>query len=308
MRTRGLGRRTARALAQRGRLRGTRRREHEGLDRATQGRREAGALEELHAAADREASAARWGAWGPELAASAHAGRIGDETSALEERQGWSVTLGWTFSLGGAGRIEAADAKAEQAALQLRRFRVAPGSRAEETERAYFRLLELVRETAGTENVQLVLGKVGMHPSSHPINAIFMWMSGPEEGLMQVQLKPGTGLRVAPYTETLREAIRERLPEIAASFEPSDLVSRVLSFGSPAPEDLGKRGPFHQLQDQVGASLPFADVVDAHDVGMPESRQDEPLAAEARAPSPPGGRPCACGIVGDGARAISDAS
>ncbi len=93
------------------------------LGRAGERRPETLALQSNRQAAREEASAVRWSVWGPEIAAAAVFGDLGRSWSTLDERENWIVSLGWTFSLGGPGRIEAADARAEQADLQLQRFR-----------------------------------------------------------------------------------------------------------------------------------------------------------------------------------------
>lgn len=93
------------------------------LDRAGERRQEITALRAGREAAREEASAVRWSVWGPEVAAGAAAGALGDGFNTLDERRTWFVSAGWTFSLGGPGRIEAAEARAEQADLALQRFR-----------------------------------------------------------------------------------------------------------------------------------------------------------------------------------------
>jgi outer membrane protein TolC len=69
-----------------------------------------------------EASATRWSVWGPELAAGAAFGVLGKSAGTLDDRDNYLVTLGWSFSFGGPGRIESADARSQQAALALQNF------------------------------------------------------------------------------------------------------------------------------------------------------------------------------------------
>jgi multidrug efflux pump subunit AcrB len=122
------------------------------------------------------------------------------------------------------------------------RFRTTLGVRIEETEKAALRLLGLIKKEAGEENVDTSLGYVGTHPSSHPVNAIYMWMTGSEEGLLQVQLRPGNKLDVADLRERIRNTIRREMPELDFTFEPSDLVSRVMSFGASTPVQITVMG------------------------------------------------------------------
>lgn len=92
------------------------------MGRAAERRQETFALQANREAARNEASAVRWSVWGPEVAAGAAFGVLGKSFGTLDERDSWIVSAGWTFSLGGPGRIEAADARADQAEIALRRF------------------------------------------------------------------------------------------------------------------------------------------------------------------------------------------
>jgi len=92
------------------------------LSRALERRQEILALQSNREAARDEASAIRWSVWGPEVSAGAAFGVLGKSFSTLDERGTWIVSAGWSFSLGGPGRIEAADARAQQAEITLQRF------------------------------------------------------------------------------------------------------------------------------------------------------------------------------------------
>src|SRR6185369_7889197 len=43
--------------------------------------------------------------------------------------------------------------------------------------------------------------------------------------------------------ERLRKIFADKLPDVKFSFEPSDIVSRVMSFGSPTPIEIAVAGP-----------------------------------------------------------------
>src|SRR4030095_7166035 len=74
-------------------------------------------------------------------------------------------------------------------AFQLR-FRAPAGTKFESTERLRRDRLDVIRDTAGPDNVDITLGYVGVQPSSYPINTIFLWTSGSHEGGLQGPLKP----------------------------------------------------------------------------------------------------------------------
>src|SRR5206468_245056 len=84
---------------------------------------------------------------------------------------------------------------------------------------------------------------IGVHPSSYPINLIYLWNGGSEEGVVQVQLKTGTSIRIEELKERLRKAFTSELAGVSFSFEPSDIVSRVMSLGAPTPIEVAVSGP-----------------------------------------------------------------
>jgi outer membrane protein TolC len=93
------------------------------LARAAERRPETRAYRATVQAAKDEASATRWLVWGPTVSAGYLFGGVGRSSiDSVDERESWVASVGWTFSLGGPGRIEAAEARAQQAAIQLQRF------------------------------------------------------------------------------------------------------------------------------------------------------------------------------------------
>jgi multidrug efflux pump subunit AcrB len=130
----------------------------------------------------------------------------------------------------------------DQGQLQVR-LRAPAGTRVEGTEAISFEALDIIKGEVGATNVQITLGFVGVHAPSYPINLIYLWNGGSEEGVVQVQLKPGARVRIADLRERLRRLFAERLPGVSFSFEPSDIVSRVMSLGSPTPIEVAVSGP-----------------------------------------------------------------
>ncbi|MDP3069103.1 MAG: efflux RND transporter permease subunit [Opitutaceae bacterium] len=123
------------------------------------------------------------------------------------------------------------------------RFRAPSGTRVDLTEAMAKRVLALInREVGGAEKVEVSIGMVGVHNSSFPVNLVHLWNGGPEEGWLAVELKPGTGIRIEPLKEKLRAVFARELPEMRFSFEPQDIVSRVMSFGSPTPVEIAVSG------------------------------------------------------------------
>ena len=82
---------------------------------------------------------------------------------------------------------------------------------------------------------------VGVVPSSYPVNLIHLFTSGPQEAVIQVALKPDTP-RGEALREKLRAALRRDLPGTQISFEAGDIVTQVMSFGSPTPVEVAVQG------------------------------------------------------------------
>ncbi|MDB5391034.1 MAG: mdtC 1, partial [Planctomycetaceae bacterium] len=122
------------------------------------------------------------------------------------------------------------------------RFRAPDGTHFDTTERYALGVLETVSEHVGPQNVDITLGYVGTIPSSFPINAVYQWSRGPEEGILRISLKHGSGVNTELAKDELRRILAAKFPELRFSFEPADIVSEVMSFGSPTPIEIAARG------------------------------------------------------------------
>jgi len=135
------------------------------------------------------------------------------------------------------------------ASLLRIRLRAPAGTRIEETERIVLRALDVIESTAGKQNVSITSDFEGLIPSSYPVDLIHLFTSGPQDAIIQVALKAD-----APRGEELREKLRQRLhgelPDCRVSFEAGDIVSQVMSFGSPTPVEVDVQGV--NLQDVYG--------------------------------------------------------
>jgi multidrug efflux pump subunit AcrB len=127
---------------------------------------------------------------------------------------------------------------------QLRlRLRAPTGTRIEKTEQLLVQTLDLLKKEVGANRLESSLAFVGVQASSYPVNTIHLWTSGPEEAVLQVQLRDNAHVAIEPLKERLRGLLAERLPDVRVSFEPADLVGQVMSFGSPTPIEVAVAGP-----------------------------------------------------------------
>jgi multidrug efflux pump subunit AcrB len=132
--------------------------------------------------------------------------------------------------------------RVEAGQLQVR-MRAPPGTQIDGTERIALRALGLIQEEVGQTNVQITLGFLGVHSANYPINLIYLWNGGPEEGVLQVQLKKNAPVQIEALQERLRSRFADQLSGVQFSFEPSDIVGRVMSLGAPTPIEVAVSGP-----------------------------------------------------------------
>jgi multidrug efflux pump subunit AcrB len=138
--------------------------------------------------------------------------------------------------------------------LQLR-LRAPTGTRIERTEIIALKAIEQIKEALGTDNVQITTGFIGVQPPSYPINTIYLFTSGQHEAVLGMALKPSAPPITDDIKETLRHKLAQALPNVTLSFEAGDIISQVMSFGSPTPLEVAIQGP------NLAASRGFAEKV-----------------------------------------------
>ena len=125
----------------------------------------------------------------------------------------------------------------------LLRIQDPSGTRIDETEKTTLKTLDEIKKEVGADNIEISLAFVGVAPPNYPINLIYLWTGGPHEAILQVQLKHEAHIAIKPLQERLRQRLASVMPDVKFSFEPSDIVSRVMSFGSPTPIEVAVTGP-----------------------------------------------------------------
>jgi multidrug efflux pump subunit AcrB len=162
------------------------------------------------------------------------------------------------------------------------RLRGPAGTRIEETEKLANKALAVIANEAGADNIEITLGFVGVQNAAYPINTIHLWTSGPEEAVMQVQLNRKSSIRVGELQERLRTALPQQLPGVRFSFEPGDIISKVMSFGAETPievaisgPDLAKSRQFAQhLQEQLSEVSSLRDLGFEQELDYPAVKVD----------------------------------
>jgi multidrug efflux pump subunit AcrB len=139
-------------------------------------------------------------------------------------------------------------------AFQLR-FRAPAGTKFEATEELGRDVLDVIRDTVGPNGVDITLGYVGVQPSSYPINTIFLWTGGSHEGVLQVALRPDLAMSLQDVQEKLRDTFVDRFPDAQFSFEPGDIVSRIMNFSAPTPVEVAVMGPDFAATREFAAKM-----------------------------------------------------
>ncbi|HEY7330980.1 MAG TPA: efflux RND transporter permease subunit [Gemmataceae bacterium] len=137
------------------------------------------------------------------------------------------------------------------------RFRPPPGSNFELTRQMAVKCLEEIEHEAGAENIEITMGFVGQVAPNFGIDNMALFMRGPDDGQLRVAFREGTKIKLDEFRERLRNVLPERvLPWLAKrleeggltktealaqaerstfGFEPGDIVTEVMSFGSSTP-------------------------------------------------------------------------
>ncbi|WP_214071685.1 efflux RND transporter permease subunit [Mucilaginibacter sp. dw_454] len=122
------------------------------------------------------------------------------------------------------------------------RLRAADGTRLERTEAITITSLHILDQLVGHENIEVTSAMVGQHPGQFSTSPIYLFMAGPQEAVLQVNLKEDYKVNLDELKERFRAAMHKQLPNVALSFEPIDLTDKILSQGSPTPIEIALSG------------------------------------------------------------------
>jgi len=122
------------------------------------------------------------------------------------------------------------------------RLRGADGTRLERTETTTLKALHVLDSLVGQKNITITSTMVGSHPSSFSTNPIYLFMAGPQEAVMQVQLAESYKVDLDELKDRIRAAMKKALPDVKLSFEPIELTDKILSQGSPTPIEVAFTG------------------------------------------------------------------
>ncbi|MBF8961707.1 efflux RND transporter permease subunit [Pontibacter sp. FD36] len=131
------------------------------------------------------------------------------------------------------------------------RLRAPDGTRIDRTEDRVKTVLSEIEGIVGKEKVAISSVFIGQHPSTFAVSPIYLYNSGPHEALMQVALNDFNG-NIADVKDQIRGRIKEVMPDVRLSFEPIELIDKVLSQGSPTPIEVRFSG-MNKMQNAMYA-------------------------------------------------------
>lgn len=138
--------------------------------------------------------------------------------------------------------------KVNSSQFQLR-LRAPDGTRLERTEEKAIAVLNELENMVGKEHISISSVYVGQHPSLFSVNPIYLFMAGPHEAVFQVSLKE-YHVNMDEFKDQLRARIHERMPDVKLSFEPIELIDKVLSQGSPTPVEVRIAGKNKKVNEE----------------------------------------------------------
>ena len=135
------------------------------------------------------------------------------------------------------------------------RLRGADGTRLERTEISTIHALRILEGLVGKQNIAITSSIVGTHPASFSTNPIYMFMAGPQEAVMQVQLAEDYKVNLDELKERFRHEMKKEMPDIKMSFEPIELTDKILSQGSPTPIEVALTGKNKKQNQEYAAKI-----------------------------------------------------
>jgi multidrug efflux pump subunit AcrB len=129
------------------------------------------------------------------------------------------------------------------------RLRAVDGTRLERTEDKTVQALHILENIVGKENIKVTSAFVGQHPGQFSTSPIYLFMSGPQEAVLQVALEETYKEDLDALKERFRQKMQEAMPEVRLSFEPIELTDKILSQGSPTPIEVRIAGKDKKLNE-----------------------------------------------------------
>jgi CzcA family heavy metal efflux pump len=134
-------------------------------------------------------------------------------------------------------------------------MRARTGLRIEETAKLADQVNSFIRETIPKEELTTVLDNIGLPYSGINLSYSNAGTIGTSDAEILVQLKQERGKSTGMYINELREKLPQRFPGVQFFFQPADIVTQILNFGTPAPIDVEVTGMNQRGNYLIGERL-----------------------------------------------------
>src|SRR5215475_11950719 len=148
-------------------------------------------------------------------------------------------------------------------------MRARTGLRIEETARLADQINQTIAQTIPQKDLVTVLDNIGVPYSGINLSYSNSGTFGTSDAEILVQLKPERGKPTSAYIKELREELPQRYPGVQFFFQPADIVTQILNFGTPAPIDVAftgadQKGNFDVAQKLAAQMKHIPGAVDVH--------------------------------------------
>ena len=134
-------------------------------------------------------------------------------------------------------------------------MRARTGLRIEESARLADQINSVIRETIPERDLQTVLDNIGLPYSGINLTYSNSGTIGTADGEILVQLKPDPSRPTKYYIDELRRNLPSEFPGVQFFFQPADIVTQILNFGTPAPIDIQITGMNQPANYAIGLKL-----------------------------------------------------
>jgi CzcA family heavy metal efflux pump len=138
-------------------------------------------------------------------------------------------------------------------------FRARTGLRIEETARLADQIDAVIRQTIPQNELLTILDNLGVPYSGINLSYSNSGTWGTADGEILVQLKQERGRPTGEYIDELRARLPQQFPGTQFFFQPADIVTQILNFGTPAPIDVAISG--NNVRGNYAAALKLANEV-----------------------------------------------
>jgi len=117
------------------------------------------------------------------------------------------------------------------------KLRLPDGTRLERTESMVLSVLQVL-DSITDNHVQISSAFVGMTPTNYGTANLYVFNAGTNEASLQVQVDEHFKMSKDQFQEAFRNAVRNKLPDVRASFEPIELTEKIMSQGAATPIEI----------------------------------------------------------------------